>query len=212
MQNKIQKLLEVQAERNRQALILGAVLFFAAVMSVGTIEIANAANTANSNVAQNVTGGSLDIDDAPDNINFTNGALGADNSPANTGTNDVQTNDTRGTLAGWSLTGYFATDFWSSGNAYSMAINDSGTLRMFWDPENAVISEITGDAGGAVAGTSTDFSGIASGNSLTLMNSNNGQANKGAGAYNLVNLVFLYDIPDVGYATSYTTTLTLTIA
>lgn len=210
MQNKIQKLLENHAERNRQTLILGAVLFFAAVMSVGTINTILAANNATSNVAQNVTAGSLDIDSAPSSIGFSDASPGS-TSTVNTGTNDVAMNDTTGSLSGWTLSGYFTTDLWSTDNSYSLAINESGTLRMFWDPENADIAAITGDAGGAVAGSATNFSGIASGNQITLMNSNNSASNNGAGAYNIVNVVFNYSISPSAYATDYTTTLTLSI-
>jgi len=210
MKNKIQAKLRLQSEKILHGLVLGTVIFSVGLMSVGTIQIIQAGTDANTNVAQNVSAGTLFIDQAPTQLNFNSGAPGA-STTANTGsgTNGVVTNDTTGAKAGWDLTGFFNTNFKNTGTA-QMPINDGGTLRLGWFPGLAVITPITGDAGGAVAGANANFNGIESGNVLTLMNSNSG-GNNGAGAYNMTNLIFNFNIPITAEATDYTTNLRLTI-
>lgn len=215
MKIKIQAKLRLQSEKILHGLVLGTVIFSVALMSVGTIQIILAANNADTNVAANVTAGTLAIDNAPSQLNFSAGNPGS-TTTVNTGNaaaNRVRTNDTTGAKAGWSLTGYFNTNFYSAANAnVQLAINDGGTLRMRWFPGSTTITEVTGDAGGAVAGSNGNFNNIGSGGSLPLMNSNNSAGNKGAGAYDMFNLVWNYDIsPSATSASDYKTTLRLTI-
>ena len=73
--NKIQKLLQKQAEINRQIMILGTVLFAVGIMSIATIRITDAATDADTNVAQNVSVGALAIT-APSELAFNSGGVG----------------------------------------------------------------------------------------------------------------------------------------
>ena len=207
MKHKIQEKLRLQSEKILHGLVLGTVIFSVALMSVGTIQIIQAGLTGDTNVAQNVTAGSLALDNVPAQINFNSGTPGA-NTTANTATSGVVTNDTSGAKAGWDLTGYFNTNFRNADNSVEMNIADV----LGWFPGAATITPVTGDAGGAVAGANNNFAGNGSGNSLRLMNSNNSADNKGAGAYNMTALIFNFNIPITATATDYTTNLRLTIA
>ncbi|MFH1088393.1 MAG: hypothetical protein V1719_00960 [Patescibacteria group bacterium] len=212
MKHKIQEKLRLQSEKVLHGLVLGTVIFSVALMSIGTIQITQALDNANTNVAQNVSAGSLAIDQAATQLNFNAGSPG-DSTTANTGsgTNGVVTNDTTGAKAGWALTGFFNTNFKNTDGSVQMSINDGGTKRLGWFPTtNAVITNWTGDTGGAIPGADANFNGIESGNVLTLMQSNTG-GNNGAGAYNMTNLIFNFNIPPAAQAINYTTNLRLTI-
>ncbi len=216
MKISIRSKLHRTAQRQRQVLSLATILFFLGLMSLSTVEISGAANNSDTNLAQNVTAGSLAIDNAPSQLNFSSGNPGS-TTTVNTGNaaaNRIRTNDTTGAKAGWDLTGYFNTNFYRAADAnVQLPINDGGTLRMRWFPGDAVINNVTGDSGGAVAGANNNFPGINSANSLRLMNSNNSAGNNGAGAYDMFNLVFNYDIsPSASSASDYKTNLRLTIA
>ncbi|HAR54667.1 TPA: hypothetical protein DCR79_00020 [Patescibacteria group bacterium] len=213
MKHKIQVKLRLRSEKILHGLVLGTVIFSVALMSVGTIQIIQAGLTDDTNVAQNVSAGALSIDQAPDQLNFNAGAPG-DSTTANTGsgTNGVVTNDTTGAKAGWAVTGFFNTNFKNTDGSVQMSINDGGTLRLGWFPGLAVITPITGDSGGAVAGANNNFTGIAAANSLGLINSNQASDNNGAGAYNMTNIIFNFNIPISAQAIDYTTNLRLTIA
>ncbi len=212
MQKVIRQLLLEDVTKRRQVIVSSVVLFVLGIMSFSIIEVTKAANTATSNGSQNIINGTLAIDNAPANLNFPDSTPGTNNSSYNIDSDGVVTNDTRGTLAGWTLYGFWQTNWLKSGDAnVQLSMNNDATGRMTWLPGSATITNVTGDNGGAIAGANNNFSGISSGNNLTLMQSNNSSANNGAGAYNMTNLVFQYDITTGAQTGSYTTVLNLTI-
>jgi len=210
MKDLFRSKLAKETERQRQGLFFALMIFAVVGMSIATIQTSLAGTTADANFLQNVTAGSLSLDSAPSQINLAAGSPGSITN-ANTTTSGIVSNDTRGSLAGWAITGFFNTNLFSAADAnLQIPITD-----MSWYPGtgNAVITPITGDAGGAVAGANGAFGGTASGNSKTLMNSNNSATNKGAGAYNMTNLLFNLSIPIATTpAADYKTNLRLTIA
>lgn len=209
--NKIQKLLQRQAEINRQTMILGTVLFAVGVMSIATIQITNALTDADTNVAQNVTAGALAIT-APTELAFNDGGVG-DSTVANIVTGDpITIADTRGNLDGWEVTGYFNTNFTKTGDTnVQMPINSVDGNLLRWEPASMTVENVTGNNDSVNVGADANFVGIAVGNSLTLCTSNNGHADNGAGSYNVFNVVFNYLIPINAEATDYTTDIRLTI-
>lgn len=211
MKTKIQAKLRFQSEKILHGLVLGTVIFSAALMSIGTIQIIQADTVSNTNVAQNVTAGTLAIDNAPSEITFNAGSPGTITT-ANTTTGGIVTNDTDGSGAGWTVTGFFNTNFYrnADGNV-QMAI----ASRMYWGANNgsggSTITNVTGTTGDAIGGANNNFPGVTSNSSLTLM-TNNG-INSGAGAFNMTNLKFNYNIPVTATTGSdYKTNLRLTIA
>jgi len=163
------------------------------------------ADDASTEMPLNVTEGSLSIT-APPSIGFSNSAPGSI-TVANTTTSAITTNDTRGNLDGWDVTGYFNTNFLKTDNAANQLPIES---RMSWYPGSMNVVNITGQDGDTLPGSNNNFAGITSDNSLTLL-TNNDIAN-GAGAFNAFNLKFNYDIPANAAVGSYSTTLVLTIA
>ncbi len=205
MKTKIAKFLQDQAEVNRQMLILGAVLFFAGSMAIGTIELAQAGLTGDTNIAQNVSAGSLALTVSNAQLNFNAGGVG-DTTTANTGSgagNAIIVQDTTGSGTGWDVTGYFNTNFVKTGDTnIQMAIT-----AMSWYPGAMTISNNTGNNADVDAGTNGAFAGNGDGNPKTLANSDNAP-----GKFDLYNLKFNYTIPIEAEATDYTTNLRLTIA
>ncbi len=206
--NKIQKLLKHQAEVNRQIMILGTVLFAVSVMSVATINIVDAGLTAEINVAQNVSTGSLDIT-APTELAFDDGLAGQ-STEANIVTGDpITVSDTRGTLAGWSLSGYFNTNFVNSGGTTQMAINTVELLR--WEPSSMTVENNTGNNDSVNKGADFNFPDVGGATPRILATSNDSHADNGAGSFNLFNIVFNYAIPAGAEAEDYTSDIELTI-
>jgi len=208
MKNRISQLLSSQAEINRQHLVLGAVLFFTSVMAIGTIQLANAGTTADTNVAQNVTAGSLAIT-ANAQLDFNSGTIGQ-TTIANTGAvSAITVQDTSGSGSGWTVTGYFNTNFTKlTDSNVQMAIGTD----MSWYPGSMQVANNGSSNNASVnAGTNGAFAGIASGNSKTLATSNNSHADKGAGTYDVWNLKFNYTIPTNATANDYKTNFRLTI-
>ena len=205
MKIKIAKFLQTQTELNRQVLILGAVLFFAGVMAIGTIELAQAGLTGDTNIAQTVSAGSLALTVSNTQLNFNAGGVG-DTTTANTGSgagNAIIVQDTTGSGIGWDLTGYFNTNFVKTGDSnVQMAIN-----QMSWYPGLMTVSNNTGNNADVTAGANGAFAGNGSGNPKTLANSTNAP-----GLFDIFNLKFNYTIPLTAEATDYTTNLRLTIA
>jgi len=207
--NKIQKLLQKQAETSRQLMILGTVLFTVGVMSVATIQLTDAATDADTNVAQNVSAGALAIT-APSQLNFNSGEAGQ-STEANIVTGDpITIADTRGNLDGWEVTGYFNSNFCNTDGSVQMNIDGVDLLR--WEPASMIVENNTGNNASVNKGADANFTGTAVGNSLTLATSNNTHADNGAGTYNVFNLVFNYSIPAGAQAIDYTTDINLTIA
>ena len=206
--NKIQKLLQKQAETNRQLMILGTVLFTVGVMSVATIQLTDAATDADTNVAQNVSAGALAIT-APSQLNFNDGGVG-DTTNANIVTGDpIAIADTRGNLDGWSVTGHFNTDWLAADPSVQMAIDATDVMN--WAPASMAVENNTGNNDSVNKGVNNNFGGTEVGNSLTLCTSNDGHADNGAGSFNVFNIVFNYVIPISAEATDYTTDFRLTI-
>ena len=210
MQNQIQKLFWQDALKRQQIVLSSVVLFLFGIMAFSNVNLIKAANTAQANGTQNVTAGTLDLDTAPDTLAFNNAAAGqASTTTVNTGSNVVQVNDLRGTKAGWRLYGFWETNWVKSGAPTTqMAMTD----RMRWFPSDGAspVNNITGEGGEVVNGSNANFAGIASGNNLTLMNTD-GSGNNGAGAYNKGNIKFNYDVTSGDLAGSYTTVLNLTL-
>ncbi len=207
MKNKISNLLQVQAEISRQALVLGTVLFFAGVMSIATIKVSSAA-TGDTNMLQNVEGGAMAFDNVPNNVNFGATSLGEVNANVSTGSSGIVLNDLRGTKAGWSITGYVNSNFYSAATpATQMAVAD----RLTWLANAVTIANITGDTGGVVQQANNTFTAAGDAANLTLA-LDVGSGNNGAGAYNITNLEFQYDVPALAtVAADYKTMFTLTI-
>jgi len=161
------------------------------------------------NMAINVSSGALSLDNAPTQLNFTASSPGITTN-ANITTDGVISNDTRGSQAGWDVTGYILNNFYRA-SVPSTQMNIITRLR--WFANSATIANITGADGEAVQGANANFNYVnESGNSLTLM-SDSGTGQNGAGAFNLTNLQFNYDIPPGATpASDYKTTLRLTIA
>lgn len=209
MKNKISELLRKQAETNRQALVLGAVLFFAGAMAVGTIQLTNAATDADTNMAQNVTAGTLSITSNAQ-LNFNSGTVGQ-TTIANTGASSAITvSDTTGSGSGWTVTGFFNTNFTKlTDSNVQMAIDSD----MSWYPGSMQVANNGSSNNASVnQGTNGAFAGVAVGNAKTLATSNNSHGDKGAGTYDLWNLKFNYTIPMSATANDYKTNLRLTIA
>jgi len=206
--NKIQKLLQQQAEMSRQLMILGTVLFTVSVMSVATIQLTDAATEADTNVAQNVSAGALAIT-SPSELAFNDGGVG-DTTNANIVTGDpVTIADTRGNLEGWDVTGHFNTDWLAADPSVQMAIDATDVMN--WAPSAMTVENNTGNSESVNKAADNNFAGTEVGNSLTLCTSNNGHVDNGAGSFNVFNIVFNYTIPVSAEATDYTTDFRLTI-
>lgn len=207
--NKIQKLLQRQAETSRQLMILGTVLFTAGVMSIATIQISNAATDADTNVGQNVSAGALAIT-APTQLDFNDGTVGQTTN-ANIVTGDpITLADTRGNLDGWDVTGHFNTNWLATGDP-SVQMNINPTDVMSWAPAVMTVENNTGNQESVNKGANAEFIGVTGSNPLTLCTSNNSHADNGAGSFNVFNLVFNYTIPISAESTDYTTDFRLTI-
>lgn len=209
VENKFASLLKLSAERNRQMLVLGTVLFFAGVMTVGTIQITNALTDADTNVAQNVSAGSLAIT-ANSQLNFNSGTI-TQTTIANTGAVTATTlQDTTGSGNGWSVTGYFNTNFTKlTDSNIQMAIDSD----MSWYPGTMDVANNGSSNNASVnKGTNGAFAGIDAANNKTLATSNNSHGDKGAGTYDCWNLKLNYTIPGAALANDYKTNLRLTIA
>ncbi len=198
-----------QAAMHRQMLVLGIALFATGTMLMGIPQFTHADPTTDTNMAINVTSGALSLDNAPTQLNFTASSPGITTN-ANITTDGVISNDTRGSQAGWDVTGYILNNFYRA-SVPSTQMNIITRLR--WFANSATIANITGADGEAVQGANANFNYVnESGNSLTLM-SDSGTGQNGAGAFNLTNLQFNYDIPPGATpASDYKTTLRLTIA
>ena len=206
--NKIQKLLQQQAEMSRQLMILGTVLFTVGVMSVATIQLTDAATDADTNVAQNVSAGALAIT-SPSELAFNDGGVG-DTTNANIVTGDpITIADTRGNLDGWAVTGHFNTDWLAADPSVQMAIDATDVMN--WAPASMAVENNTGNNDSVNKGANNNFAGVGAGNPLTLCTSNDGHADNGAGSFNVFNIVFNYSIPISAEATDYTTDFRLTI-
>lgn len=209
MKNQIIQSLRTQAEVNRQVLVLGMVLFFTGVMAVGTVQLTSAATDADTNVAQNVSSGSLAIT-SNSQLNFNSGTI-TQTTFANTGAvTAITLQDTTGSGNGWSVTGYFNTNFTKlTDSNVQMAIDSD----MSWYPgDMQVANNGTSNNESVNKGANGAFAGISSANNKTFATSNNSHADKGAGVYDCWNLQLNYTIPGAATANDYKTNLRLTIA
>lgn len=205
----IQSAIRSHIEFTRQHLILGVALFFAGTMVVGTIQLADAATTADSNVAQNVSAGALSIT-SNSQLNFNSGTVGQ-TTIANTGASTAITiADTTGAGAGWTVTGFFNTNFTKlTDSNVQMAIDSD----MSWFPESMQVANNGSSNNASVnKGTNGAFAGTLVANSKTLATSNNSHADKGGGTYDIWNLPLNYTIPLSALVNDYKTNLRLTIA
>jgi len=209
MKSRIIESLRKQAEISRQGLVLGATLFFAGIMTVSTLQLVDAATDADTNVAQNVTAGALAITSNAQ-LNFNSGTIGQ-TTIANTGASTAITiSDTTGSGSGWTVTGFFNTNFTKlTDSNVQMAIDSD----MSWFPASMQVAN-NGSSNNASVNKGSDgaFAGITVTNSKTLATSNNSHADKGAGTYDLWNLPLNYTIPLDALVNDYKTNLRLTIA
>ncbi|AKM84834.1 TPA: hypothetical protein DHW58_00005 [Patescibacteria group bacterium] len=203
MKNKITLFLRKQAEVNRQALVLGAVLFFTGLMSTGIVSMVRAA-TDNTNVSLNVAAGALSVT-APAQLNFNQGtSTPGGTAIMNTGTgNIIETNDPRGTGAGWTLSGYYNNIFENADKSVNLKINDTGSvLRALWKPNDMTIENNTGVSGDVQESVMNNFPNIGSGNKLPMAVAASGN---GQGTFNYVNLQFNYNVSTEATPEDYTT-------
>ncbi|OGB73454.1 hypothetical protein A3K24_01155 [candidate division Kazan bacterium RIFCSPHIGHO2_01_FULL_44_14] len=208
MKNKVTKFIQLQAERNRQLLVLGAVLFVSGVMASGVIQITRAGTTDNTNVNIVVTAGSLSI--AMADVQFDVGSGGPGTANVNSIAWDGLANaitiaDTTGSGSGWSTTAYFVDNFISAG-AEEMAI----ASLLNWYPGDMTIANGTGNNAHIGPGANSVFAGTGAGNPLTFAGNNS--AGTAAGSFNMHNVKMEYDIPVSAVATSYSADLLFTIA
>jgi len=206
MKNQIQNFLKNKAEVSRQLMVLETVLFVAAVMAVATIQVSNAANTTDVNIAQNVSSGALSIT-GPSQLNFNSGEAGQTTSANIVVGDPVTISDARGNLEGWDATGFFNTNFLLNTDVNTqMAI---GTTSTYWYPEAMVVAGNSGNSASVNKGNNAAFQGI--NNAIILATSNNTHADNGAGSFDLYDIQFNYTIPISAIAGDYTTDIRLTI-
>jgi len=205
--NKIQTILFKQAEMNRQLMVLGAVLFFAGIMSTGVLTLVRAGTTDNTNVSLNVSAGALNLDEAPTQVNFAAAGVGS-SSVANTGSgagNGVIVNDTSGSDLGWTITAYYNLNF--ANGATQMPIND--TYKLLANVNLMDVVNGTGLTGDVQTAANFNFNAVGSGAANTVATAD---ATNGQGSFNLYNLEMKYNIPIDAVATNYTTEMVFTVA
>lgn len=203
LQTKVSNSLRLSAEKNRQVLILGTVLFFVGLMSTGVVSMVRAA-TDNTNVSLNVAAGTLSIT-APTQLNFNQGtSTPGGTAIINTGTgNVIETNDPRGTGAGWTISGYYNNIFENADKSLNLKINDTGAiLRALWKPNAMTIQNNTGTTGDVQESVMNNFPNIGAGNKLPMAVAASGN---GQGTFNYVNLQFNYNVALDATAADYTT-------
>ena len=208
MQNKhkIASLLHAYGEHYRQMVVLGTVLFVAGVMTTNIIQPSQAADTSSMNVEMTITTGTLVFDQMPGQFNFSSGTPGSIINGTTGSTNEqaIKTNDTRGTLDGYTISGYFNTNFVNGANQSDIA------SYMTWYANQISIVNVTGVDTELVAGPLATFAGVEANNAEVLA-LNGASGNKAAGAYNIHNLKMNYSVPLDTPAGVYTVEMVMTI-
>ena len=175
------------------------IIAFTLIMVFGSLEVSRAANTANSELYQNITAGSLDIAAQNTNISFGNIAAGLlQNAAINM--NNVLVTDYRGTGAGWSATTGSIENYVDVNDA-NRQITLSNALR--WSPGD--IANLNGASSTGVSAGTDDQYLNATRNLMVATASN------GLGAYRIDNTLLNFTQQPSYAAGNYSATLTLTV-
>ncbi len=176
------------------------ILVFTVLMVYGSFEVSRAANTANSELYQNITAGSLDI--AAQNTNISFGDLAAGYSQDSViNMNNVLVTDYRGTGAGWSATTGSIENYVDVTDS-NKQITLSNALR--WSP-----GDITNLNGSIITGVTAGTDDVYLNTTRNLMVAT---ASNGLGAYRISNTVLNFTQQPSYQAGNYTATLTLTVS
>ena len=176
------------------------IIAFTLIMVFGSLEVSRAANTANSELYQNITAGSLDIAAQNTNISFGNIAAGySQNSAINM--NNVLVTDYRGTGAGWSATTGSIENYVDVTDS-NKQITLNNALK--WSPGDV------GNVNGSI------ITGVTAGTDDVYLNATRNlmvaTASNGTGAYRISNTVLNFT-QDPSYETgNYSATLTMTVS
>ncbi|MDD5342449.1 MAG: WxL domain-containing protein [Patescibacteria group bacterium] len=189
-----------KAKGIKQKIFSTLIIFAVLAMMFGSMEISRAANTANSELYQNIVAGSLDITAQNSNISFANVNAGtAVNSAVNF--NNVKVTDYRGSGAGWSATTSSIENFKDVTDA-NIQITLNNSLK--WTPGQ--ITPLNGaSATGVTAGTADQYLNAAR-NLMTATASN------GKGAYQIDNTLLNFIVGAEDPAGNFSATMTLTVA
>ena len=180
----------------KEQIVAALILFFMFVMIFSTVNLGFAANVANTNLAQNILAGTLDMT-APGNLNFTNVILNGSNQNSNTNLNGVNVTDYRGgNGTGWNLTLY------AENNLIAGTNNIDITARL-----NVAPGDVTSDDS-AQAGSNFMMPND-SGNAEALMNAG---ADCGTGVSNIDNTLFKLLIDSGDTAGDYTAVMVFTVS
>ncbi|MFA5107670.1 MAG: hypothetical protein WC497_05095 [Patescibacteria group bacterium] len=176
------------------------IIAFTLIMVFGSLEVSRAANTANSELYQNITAGSLDIAAQNTNISFGNIAAGLlQNAAINM--NNVLVTDYRGTGAGWSATTGSIENYVDVTDSNKQITLNNALKWSPGDVENVNGSSITG----VTAGTDDVYLN-------TTRNLMVATASNGLGAYRISNTVLNFTQQPSYQAGNYSATLTLTVS
>ncbi|MDD5342451.1 MAG: hypothetical protein PHI73_03910 [Patescibacteria group bacterium] len=176
------------------------VVFFALFMIYASMEVSRAANTANSELYQNIVTGSLDIAAQNSNISFNNTNAGtAANSLMNF--NNVKVTDYRGTGAGWAATTGSIENFVDSTDT-NVQITLNSSLK--WSP-----GDITNLNGSTITGVTAGTDGVYLNTTRNLMTAT---ASNGLGAYQIDNTLLNFEVEAADPSGNYAATMTLTVA
>ena len=176
------------------------ILVFTVLMVYGSFEVSRAANTANSELYQNITAGSLDI--AAQNTNISFGDLAAGYSQDSViNMNNVLVTDYRGTGAGWSATTGSIENYVDVTDS-NKQITLNNALK--WSPGDV------GNVNGSI------ITGVTAGTDDVYLNTTRNlmvaTASNGLGAYRISNTVLNFTQQPSYQAGNYTATLTLTVS
>ncbi|MBZ9569749.1 WxL domain-containing protein [Patescibacteria group bacterium] len=180
----------------KKQIISVLILFFMFVMIFATVNLGLAANNADTNLAQNIISGTLDMT-APGNLNWTNVILNGSNQNSNTNLDGVNVTDYRGGGGtGWNLTLYAENNITAGTN------NIDITARLNVAPGD-VTSDDTAQSG------SNFMMPNDSGNAEVLMNAG---ADCGTGVSNIDNTLFKLLIESGDAAGDYTAVMVFTVS
>jgi len=171
------------------------ILFFMFVMIFSTVNVGLAVNTANTNLAQNILAGSLDMT-APAQLNFTDVSLNGSQQYSNTNLNGVNVVDYRGGAGtGWNLTVY-------ANNLVAGSNNINILARL-----NVAPGQVTSDKNAAAG--SNFMMPINSATAAVLMNAS---SSNGTGVSNITNSLFKLNVAASDVAGTYTAVMTFTVS
>jgi hypothetical protein len=189
------QIIKKEIEIIKKQIISVVILSFAFVMIFSTVNVGLAANTGDTNLAQNILAGTLDMA-APSQLDFTNVSLNGSQQYSNTNFNGVNVTDYRGGAGtGWNLTVY-------ANNLVAGTNNISITARL-----NVAPGQVTSDKNAAAG--SNFMMPNSSGSAAVLMNAS---SSNGTGVSNITNSLFKLNIEAGDTAGTYTATMTFTVS